>query len=246
MKQEEKPSICLNRSNESFYTQIVDYWREMIATGALKDGDALPSERELAEMFDVSRVPVREALKVLEYLGFVKQIRGKGVFVQKADPENLFGTLGPMMTATSEVLEDLFDVRLLLEPYAAKCAAKQATDEQIARMEKHIEHMENGIRNEQRVEETSFSFHTEVIRASGNQVLLMITYFISELQRQSRYQTLWDAQHRHDAYDYHRDIFNKIKNKDGDGAYQLMYEHLVHAKEFMLQHRNLEPHPDHI
>lgn len=237
MTPEETHPIRLNKTSESFYTQIVDYWREMIATGALKDGDALPSERELAEMFDVSRVPVREALKVLEYLGFVKQIRGKGVFVQKADPENLFGTLGPMMTATSEVLEDLFDVRLLLEPYAAKCAAEQATDEQLTRMQKHIEHMEDGIKTKQRVEETSFSFHTEVIRTSGNQVLLMITYFISELQRQSRYQTLWDMQHRHDAYDYHREIFEKIKNRDGEGAFQLMREHLIHAKKFMLKHR---------
>ncbi|MGL4668621.1 MAG: FadR/GntR family transcriptional regulator [Saezia sp.] len=100
--------------------------------------------------------------------------------------------------------------------------------------------MENGIKTKQRVEETSFSFHTEVIRASGNQVLLMITYFISELQRQSRYETLWDSQHRHDAYDFHREIYDKIKSRDGDGAYKLMYEHLVHAKEFMLKNRSPE------
>lgn len=233
-------SIRLNKVNDSFYTQIVNYWRKMISTGALKDGDALPSERELAEMFGVSRVPVREALKVLEYLGFVQQIRGKGVFVKKADPESLFGTLGPMLTATSEMLEDLFDARLLLEPYAAKCAATQATDEQLARMQQYIDNMEYGIRNKERVEETSFSFHTEVIKASGNQVLLMITYFISELQKQSRNQTLWDTQHRNDAFDYHREIFYKIKEGDGDAAYKLMYEHLVHAKEFMLEHRNVD------
>ena len=51
-----------------------------------KRGDALPSERDISESLGVSRIPVREAMKSLEYLGIVKQVRGKGVFVQKTDP----------------------------------------------------------------------------------------------------------------------------------------------------------------
>ncbi|HWR31396.1 MAG TPA: winged helix-turn-helix domain-containing protein, partial [Negativicutes bacterium] len=70
-----------NNETDALYMQIVERIRQWILKGQLKDGDLLPSERDLAQMFDVSRVPVREALKVLEFLGAVKHVRGKGVYV---------------------------------------------------------------------------------------------------------------------------------------------------------------------
>lgn len=74
--------IELDRNNKTLYGQIADILRERIMSGEFKPGDILPSERELAEEMQVSRIPVREAMKSLEYLGVVKQIRGKGVLVQ--------------------------------------------------------------------------------------------------------------------------------------------------------------------
>ena len=73
--------IELDRNNKTLYGQIADILRERIMSGEFKPGDILPSERELAEEMQVSRIPVREAMKSLEYLGVVKQIRGKGVLV---------------------------------------------------------------------------------------------------------------------------------------------------------------------
>lgn len=228
-------SIQLNRQSDSFYTQIVDYWREKISTGELKDGDALPSERELAEMFDVSRVPVREALKVLEYLGIVKQIKGKGVFVQKADPKEVLGVVGPMLAATTETINELFEIRMLIEPYAARQAAYNATEKELEILGKHIEQMQAKLIENEPVEETSFDFHTDIVNATGNQVMVMLTYFLSELQRQSRHKTQWNKARRVEAYEFHREIYEKIKARDGEGAYRIMEEHLALAKQSVIK-----------
>lgn len=61
--------IELDRNNKTLYGQIADILRERIMSGEFKPGDILPSERELAEEMQVSRIPVREAMKSLEYLG---------------------------------------------------------------------------------------------------------------------------------------------------------------------------------
>lgn len=63
--------IELDRNNKTLYGQIADILRERIMSGEFKPGDILPSERELAEEMQVSRIPVREAMKSLEYLGVV-------------------------------------------------------------------------------------------------------------------------------------------------------------------------------
>lgn len=106
--------IELDRNNKTLYGQIADILRERIMSGEFKPGDILPSERELAEEMQVSRIPVREAMKSLEYLGVVKQIRGKGVLVQTADLSNILKVVGPLVTTiTPQILLNLFDDWLL-------------------------------------------------------------------------------------------------------------------------------------
>ena len=112
--------IELDRNNKTLYGQIADILRERIMSGEIKPGDILPPERELAEEMQVSRIPVREAMKSLEYLGVVKQIRGKGVLVQTADLSNILKVVGPLVTTiTPQILLNLFDFRLAIEPYGA-------------------------------------------------------------------------------------------------------------------------------
>ena len=111
--------IELDRNNKTLYGQIADILRERIMSGEFKPGDILPSERELAEEMQVSRIPVREAMKSLEYLGVVKQIRGKGVLVQTADLSNILKVLvlsSPLSLRKSCSIFLIFD--WLLSPMA--------------------------------------------------------------------------------------------------------------------------------
>ena len=85
--------LDLSQEAEPLYSQIVGHIRNWIRSGRFREGDALPSERELAATFNVSRVPVREALKILEFLGVVHYVRGRGVRVKKMRISDLLGNL---------------------------------------------------------------------------------------------------------------------------------------------------------
>lgn len=230
VKTEEKLAPRLDRGSDSLYKQIVELLREQILNGTLKEGDVLPSERELALRFDVSRVPVREALKILEYLGVVRHVRGKGVFVQRADLGQFLSTVGPMMMEAPNVLSDLFDIRLILETHAAALAARLCTAEDLEAMEKDLLEMDEGIRSGQHVEEASLNFHSRILAASHNQVLEMVNLFLEELQHHSRRHSLWNRERQEEALHYHQNIFAKIRARDPDGAANAMRDHLMRAR----------------
>jgi GntR family transcriptional repressor for pyruvate dehydrogenase complex len=95
---------------------------ELIEAGVLSAGERLPSERELARIFGVSRLAVREAAHRLEARGLVVVRRGAGSFVAAAMPEARPAAAKPTFAAD---IEELIDVRLLLEPAAADWAARR-------------------------------------------------------------------------------------------------------------------------
>ena len=221
----------LDRSTTTLYKQIADIWRERIVSGEFKPGDALPSEREIASELQVSRIPVREAMKSLEYLGVVNQVRGKGVIVQAADLANILRVVGPLVTnITPKLLDNLFEFRLLIEPYAAEQAAKFATDEELQELKAILERNRKAVEAGERAEEESFAFHVQVMKASHNDVISVVSIFLGELQRYSRHLSLWNAERRAQSYDYHRRIYEVIASRDAGGARQVMCEHLMQTK----------------
>lgn len=211
--------------------QIANMLREEILSGTYKPGDVLPSEREVAAKLNVSRIPVREAMKSLEYLGIVKQSRGNGMVVQAADLSNILRVVGPLVTTmTPEMVQNLFDFRLLIEPFAAKQAAYHATPEALEDIARKLENHALAIQNNEPVEEISFEFHLSVMQASNNEVISIVNNFLSELQRYSRHWTVWNDERRRQAYEGHKRIFEAIAAHDGELAQQVMFAHLVDAK----------------
>ena len=205
--------IELDRNNKTLYGQIADILRERIMSGEFKPGDILPSERELAEEMQVSRIPVREAM-------------------QTADLSNILKVVGPLVTTiTPQILLNLFDFRLAIEPYGAAQAAKLATEEEIKTLQEILEVQKTAVENNQMSEEMSFEFHLRLMQASHNEVIATVSLFLSELQRQSRHLTLWNKERREDAYCEHKKVFEAIKNHDSELAFQIMKNHLLEAKE---------------
>ncbi|MDR1826829.1 MAG: FadR family transcriptional regulator [Methylobacteriaceae bacterium] len=230
MSKPEMTEVQLNRNTDSLYKQIVDLWKNKILSGEIKPGDMLPSERELAASLNVSRIPVREAMKVLEYLGIVEQIRGKGVFVRQLDPVELLNSLGPMYSVSSTLLADLFDVRLLFEPHAAYLAAQNATEDDLKMIERTILRTDADLMSGVPIHMDSMDFHSAVMTASHNAVLMMLTTFLVELQKQSRRSTHRNRARMEQAQEHHKEIFARLKARDPYGAADMMRKHLVNAR----------------
>ncbi|MFV0595966.1 FadR/GntR family transcriptional regulator [Shewanella sp.] len=117
-------------------TEVGQQLKEAIFDGRYKAGDKLPSERELIDLFMVSRTVVREAVKILEASGLVEIRQGAmgGAFVKQVGYERLSDSCQDLLTMGKMSLPEIVQVRMLLEPQVARLAAKNCTAEQAAKL----------------------------------------------------------------------------------------------------------------
>ena len=223
-----------NNETDALYMQIVERIRQWILKGQLKDGDLLPSERDLAQMFDVSRVPVREALKVLEFLGAVKHVRGKGVYVKKIGISHVLSNIDFLMADPNHLLTDLYEALQGLECQAALLAAERRTESELLIIESEIVEMEKVMVLGGDVGEASVKFHSAIIAASHNAMLVRINEMLVDLLRFSRSRSLQKPSRYVEVLRDHRFILEKIRQRDGIGAAQALHDHLETAKRLVL------------
>ena len=215
------------------YEMVINDIKSMIQRGELRQGQKVPSERELAEKFNVSRVPVREALKILEYMGILDSAQGDGTYVKNYTVEDLIGKLDFAVTATSDTIMDLLELRINLECFAAYNAAKRRTDDDIAQMQKAIADMRQARANAPMDDNTvnqlraySHEFHRCMIRAAHNSVLTSVYDSLYELLDISRQFTIGTSGISGDSMLAHEAIFSRIIQRDAESARSYMEEHL--------------------
>ena len=162
-------AIQLHSAPEVLAQQIV----AQIEKGDVAPGDCLPSQRELARMFNVGLGTVREAIKILHVMGHVEVVRGKGTFVRKMAEK------GPRRSRLDKALEavslaDLMKARELVECEAAGLAAREADEDHIQRLKRITEAMDASFKDTQTFYDLDFDFHLAVAEAASNQALLEI------------------------------------------------------------------------
>src|SRR5712672_3826068 len=121
------------------YEQIVEQIEDSILKGALKPGDQLPAERELAQRFGVSRTAVREAVKALREKGLVEAYSGRGTFITDGTSQAVRQSLDLMVKiGQPEGSTHLAEVRAILEPEIAALAAMRVQDSDLATMREAV------------------------------------------------------------------------------------------------------------
>src|SRR5512134_999370 len=142
------------------YEQIVEQIEQLILDGKLNPGDQLPSERELAEQFNVSRTAVREAVKALREKGLVEIEAGRGTFITHGVSKALRHSLDWMVrSGDGNRLADLVQVRYILEPEIAALAAEMATELDIERLEHAVSVMDSAMDSADVYVEADLEFH---------------------------------------------------------------------------------------
>ncbi|MCR6544567.1 FadR/GntR family transcriptional regulator [Dehalobacterium formicoaceticum] len=214
------------KNSEMLYFQVVERIREWIMKGYLKEGDILPSERELAQMLNVSRMPVSQALKILEFLGAIQYVRGKGVIVKKIDINYLLSNIGFLLFDPENSLHDLFEARDAIEIKAVQLAVQNRTKKDMDIMEDAIMEMERNIIMKKDVGNASIRFHSAIIAASGNDIIIKINEILMEPLKYSRKLSLKEILQQNTALSYHKELFQAIKEQDVEKATLAMHEHL--------------------
>lgn len=201
--------------------QAADELRQMIREKKLQPGDKLPSESELVEIFGVGRSTVREAVKLLIAENVVAIERGKGTFITQT-PGLGKDPLGLDYVDQKNLLRDLLETRLLVEPPAAALAAQRARP-------KDIEAMHDLLYNSPDSEniEQDALFHTLVAECTHNQVFKRILPIINESIREGFHETATVDGSQQRAIRSHKKIFEAIKNRDTVAARRETEEHIL-------------------
>jgi GntR family transcriptional regulator, transcriptional repressor for pyruvate dehydrogenase complex len=204
--------------------------KHLITSGRLTPGDMLPSERKLMEQFKISRVPVREALRVLEMMGLVEVKPGRGIYVTSPD-NSLFSPLRQWLSAQQEALVEHFEVRLLIEPRAAALSAMRATKDETNEMRRSLSAFSGACAENNLIEmiRADAELHQMIAAASGNRTLatLMSTFTTTLLEG-------WKGSLRTEGrgaktVQEHTVVVTAIEKGDSINAERGMKKHLLNA-----------------
>jgi len=209
------------------YEEIVAKIKDMVEKGRFKSGDQLPVERELAEVFRVSRSSVREALRSLETQGFIESRQGDGTYIASQPIESLVRPLASVILTEKDDQMELFEMRRMIEPDLAYLAAERATEEEIAMMEKVLTLQQEQIDRGDYETDVDRNFHYIMARAARNKALLRITDNIIDLLAESREQYLQVEGRPQKSVLRHREVLEAIRARDPERAEKCMLEHLV-------------------
>jgi GntR family transcriptional regulator, transcriptional repressor for pyruvate dehydrogenase complex len=199
----------------------------MIASGALLPGDKLPSQRELAATLNVSRPSLREALSVLETLGFIETQPGRRTVVCEPRPER--GT-PPRWRFNSRFSKlDVFQFRLLVETFTARLAATLVTNEQIADLWANLEEMKAAIRaaDLELSARIDAEFHGKIIAFAGNKLFPEIYTLTEDIILEAHRLPLVSRGRLWEPVDEHVNVLKAFEQHDPEGAGYYMRLHLM-------------------
>ena len=169
--------------------QIANRLVAMISERALRPGDRLPPERELAVTMGVSRASLREALRALSLIGVTEMRQGAGNYVASLDPATLMRPLGLVLALSDAGFDELFEARKLVEPKLAALAAERATDEEIARLAECAEASVQGIGDDDAFMRADLELHGIIAAAARNEILERVVGSLAGLGVASRMAT---------------------------------------------------------
>lgn len=198
----------------------------LIRTGEWSPGDKLPSEQLLMQRFGVGRNALREGIHGLIRMGVLDVQPGVGTTVlsiegsEVLDKETVASLLG------AGVLDELYDLRLLLEGDAAEKAAERATSTELAEILKHQHLYESAAEHGTPTYEHDIAFHRAIVQASGNSIYPVILDLTADRLISSRRATDSVPSAVALAKEQHAAIYSAIAAKDTQLARQLIQEHI--------------------
>ncbi len=205
--------------------EIVHQIRGFIASGELRPGDQLPSERQLTERFQVSRASIREALTALQVMGLLERSRIGGGLAARGN--HVWFTIAPLSTflATRSHIVEQIEVRRMIEPEMGRLAAERAGPDDLARMAQCLADMELDIDAGGLGSEADAAFHAAIAVTTNNELLTRIVQLIGDAIREQR-EILQTPEGARESLDEHRAMFDAIRRGDGEAAYTLTRGHI--------------------
>jgi GntR family transcriptional repressor for pyruvate dehydrogenase complex len=216
-------------SRATLTQHILDAIAELIMKGIWKPGDIIPSEKELAARFNVGRSTIREAIKSLAVLGVVEARAGEGSYIREPNSELLSGAFKWGLLLSERNLNDLVEVRVLIEVEGAGRAARAATPEAVQALLRTLAHMRAVQDDERRFMALDNQFHTQIAEMAGNRIFASIASTIQVIVRLWYPATYYVPETKEVTHAEHLAIARAIERGDAEAAREAMRTHLFKA-----------------
>lgn len=207
----------------SLYRKIANEITDLIDTGVFQPGCRIPSERELAIQFNVSRVVIREAQIALQERGLLEVKTGSGTYVLKKYKINLYGL------PKFELLE-LIEARALIAVEAAAFAAPIITDETIAELQNII----SGKEEDLTPIEADAAFHNKIACATSNHVIILVMESLWKIRTEASHQKNIFRHNSQDVEKNYTPVIEAFQYRDAVTARRAMRTHYTSLMETLL------------
>lgn len=212
------------------YEDVIEQIKNLIMEGNLLPGDVLPTERELAQAFGISRGTLREAFRILEREGLIDARPGGGRYLSKAMDivEDKNRILDNIERAT---IIELLEARELFETGIVELAAKRATEEDIAEIEAAFYKWGEINPDGEGSSEPDQAFHLSIAKATHNVVLINMIELHMDLLQRTLNKTVKIPGRKSEVFEEHKLILEAIKEGDPVKAKLALLNHLSRVKE---------------
>ena len=229
------------------FQDVVEQIQEAIFDGRLKTGDMLPAERELKEMFSISRGTLREALRVLEQKGLIeiKLGVGGGSVVKAVDTEQVSESLGLLIQSQKVSLNHLAEFREDVEGIVAAHAAERSTRDQVQELNQLLnqarECVERGSSQRSAFIEIDKRIHMTLADITGNPIYTSVLHSIHE--NIHRYYDRFLSMERRELQENYQDLCDlvqAVENANSDQARRIAQNHVRRFNRYMQERAEKE------
>ena len=225
----ERPPPFSAISRHSRSEEVRGQLQDAVDRGEFKPGDRLPSERELSDVFGVSRVSVREAVRSLTALGVIEVRQGSGIYVTQPRTDGFIAPFGRWIELHRDEVLELLAVRSALDQLAAQRAAERASHEDIRALKIAHRAFTRGATDRATLPdlaELDIAFHEAVARSSRSELILRLIEDLNRRLEESRRAALADPERRVSSSSQHAAILAAIAQGDQEAAREAVAAHV--------------------
>lgn len=216
---------------------VLEHIKQQIITGQLSVGQKLPSVVDFAELFGVGRSTMREALSALKAMGWLDIQHGGGTYVSailpfQADDDDLF--------QKAESIQELLQIRIILETGSAGLAAKNRNSEDLNQLQSILDQMQNNMSDEIASEQADVDFHVTIAKATHNSLIIQLMESLSSkihsMMRDTR--KLWFFSEQSSSLQLiqeHQEIYKYILEQNETLAMERVRQHIEKVERILIK-----------
>lgn len=214
------------------YRALAEAVAEQILDGRLREGDPVPTEARLCEMFGVNRSTVREGIRALEQANLIRRESARRLIVSRPSNQDVAQQFGRALVLHEITFAELWESMLVLEPVMARLAATRASPELAERLSDNLRRTEEAVARSAPIVELDIEFHRLIADSSGNRALELARDPISRLfypaaQRVTTKVPIAASR----VVGAHKAIVQAIVTRDAPGAESWMSKHIVDFRQ---------------